>query len=269
MEQQYNVYFAGHLQEGHDIASVRANIGRLFKADEATLDKLFSGTPQLLKKACDKNTAVKYKQAMEKAGAKPIIKAVENAAVAAPEPKIQPGAKQQLSAAEKIAALASAPDLDAYREAPAAAEQQSAEDELASIAPAGADVLRPEERSEPVSRDIDTGDMGLGAAGENLAEPAPAPPPAPATGHLDMGEVGDTIPTLPDERPLLDPDISALDLSPQGTDFSDCASPEAAAPELDLSALDLAAAGSDVLEESYRHKDTAKAPATDHLELED
>ena len=76
MEARYNIYFAGQLIEGQDLAGVRTRIGKLFKADAATLDKLFSGKTQLLKRDCDKATALKYKQAMEQAGALPVIKAI-------------------------------------------------------------------------------------------------------------------------------------------------------------------------------------------------
>lgn len=70
MEARYNIYFAGQLLAGHALAGVRENIARLFNADDATLDKLFSGKAQLVKRDCDKATALKYKQAMEQAGAR-------------------------------------------------------------------------------------------------------------------------------------------------------------------------------------------------------
>ena len=82
-----------------------------------------------------------------------------------------------------------------------------------------------------------------------------------------MGEVGEDIPTLASTAQPLSPDTDALDLSPAGTDFSDCAAPDPEEPLLDLSALDLAAAGSDVLEEQYRKREQPAAPDTDHLSL--
>ena len=267
MEQKYNVYFAGHVQEGRDPAQVRADIGKLFRADEATLAKLFSGTPQLLKKACDKATALKFKQAIERAGGQPVIKAIAERAQASTET----GSSQAPSRAERIAALAAAPDLQGYRE-PAQSTAAGATDDanaLASIEPPGSDLLRPEERKAPAAREVDTSGISLTEPGGSLSQPAPEPPPAPATDHLSLGDVGDDIPTLPDQRPPLDPDTSALGLSPQGTDFSDCIAPEAEAPELDLSDLDLAAAGSDMLEPAYRRQATATAPDTDHLSLDD
>ena len=67
----------------------------------------------------------------------------------------------------------------------------------------------------------------------------------------------------------LSPNIDNIDLAPDGTDFSDCAAPEAAEPVLDLSALNLAPEGAELLEEEYRNKHQATAPATDHIALED
>ena len=71
MDPQYDIYFAWEMLDGHEPAAVRAGLGKLFKADDATLDKLFSGKRLLIKRGCDKATALKYKQAMEKAGARP------------------------------------------------------------------------------------------------------------------------------------------------------------------------------------------------------
>ncbi len=73
MSESYNIYFAGELLPEHDASEVRARLAKLFNANDATLDKLFSGKRQLIKRDCDKATALKYKQAMEKAGAKPVV----------------------------------------------------------------------------------------------------------------------------------------------------------------------------------------------------
>lgn len=259
MEPLYNIYFAGEVMQGQDQAAVRAALGRLFKADEATLDKLFSGKAQSVKLNCDKATALKYKQAMEKAGARPLIKQVE-AVVERP-----------LTAAERIAALASAPDAGSYTDSPTGdAGKSSAEagDAGFGIAEVGADVLSQEERQDTVEANIDTGHLQLDAAADRLSEEPPPPPPAPDTNHLSMGEVGEDIPVLDSGVEPLSPDTDALSLSPQGTDFSDCASPDPAPPELDLSDIDLAPEGSDVLEEEYRRKEKAAAPDTDHISLE-
>lgn len=260
MEPQYNIYFAGEVMEGRDPGAVREVLGKLFRADAATLDRLFSGEIQSVKRNCDKATALKYKQAMEQAGAKPLIKRAE-----AP-------AEPQLTAAEKIAALAAAPDMGAYGEEPAGAQEDQAsppgDDDDFDLAAAGADVLRPEERSAPVVAHIDTNHLAVDAAASRLSDEAPPPPPAPDTSHLSMGEVGEDIPVLDSGVEPLAPDTDALTLSPEGTDFSDCAAPDPVPPAVDLSGIDLAPEGSDVLEEQYKHRETAAAPETGHIQLE-
>lgn len=271
MEARYNVYFAGQLLEGQDLQQVRARLGKVFKADEQTLDKLFSGKAQLLKRDCDKTTALKYKNAMEKAGAAPIIKAVEEAPA-----QTSPAQAKSTSAAGKIAALAAAPDKGAYQDtaaapAPKAAQPQDSDPAEGAIdlAPPGTEVLRENERIESVAREVDTSSLVLDAQAERLSEPLPPPPAAPDTSHLDMGAAGETIPTLPSRQQPVSPDIDGLDLSPEGSDFNDCASPEQQAPELDLSDLNLAPTGTDVLEERYRNPAQPAAPSTDHISLED
>jgi hypothetical protein len=224
MDERYNIYFAGVVLEGHDIAQVRLQLGKLFKADDLTLDKLFSGSPQMIKRNCDKSTALKYQQAMKKVGAKPLIRSAE------------PAAEQNN------------PDFD--------------------LAPAGADVLRPEERTEIAQLEIDTSAISLADTGERLSELAPPAPAAPDTDHLSMGDVGEDIPNLDKGPPSLPPDTSGISLSPEGSDYSDCAPEPAGGPDLDLSALELADQGADMLDEQYKSEDKPAVPATDHLSLE-
>jgi hypothetical protein len=287
MATRYNVYFAGQLLEGQELASVRDKLAKLFNADQQTLEKLFSGKAQLLKRDCDKATALKYKQAMERAGAEPVIKASQSAAATEQPPPPKPAPDKTMSAAEKIAALAAAPDKSGYspEESSTLSEEPSTRPEESStgsaeqqpepgqaginLAPAGSGVLREDERSEPVVRDIDTAGLEVDAATQRLSEEPPPPPPAPDTSHLDMGGVGEMIPNLPSDQVPLSPNTDAIDLSPAGTDFTDCAPPEAEAPPLDLSGMDLAPAGTDVLEEKYRKKEQAEAPTTDHISLEE
>lgn len=271
MEARYNVYFAGQLLDGQEAAAVRDKLAKLFNADQPTLDKLFSGKAQLLKRDCDKATALKYKQAMERAGARPIIKASDGAT--APSGATTPAPTKTLSAAEKIAALAAAPDENSYRTddpAPAPEQQRPAQEQDGmNLAPAGADVLREEERPEHVAREVDTSGLEIDAAAQRLSEEPPPPPPAPDTSHLDLGAAGDTIPHLPSRQTPVTPNTDAIALSPEGTDFTDCAAPDALPPELDLSGMDIAPAGADVVDEKYRNREQPQAPSTDHISLED
>ena len=277
MDPLYNIYFSGELLEGQQLEQVRGNLAKLFKANDSTLDKLFSGSPQLVKRECDKATALQYKKAMENAGAKPLIKAVETAQSASSEPASEPAKPQ--TAAERIAALAAAPDQGGYD----AAETTTAPSDGSraanrpdtdggsgiDLAPEGTEVLKPDERSEQVVADIDTSSLDLDEVSGRLSEEAPAPPSAPDVGHLSMGEVGDSIPTLTAESPPVEPNTDGIDLAPEGTDFSDCNAPEAEAPTLDLSGIKLAPEGSDVLDEEHRNRKKPPPPSTDHISLQD
>lgn len=268
MEQRYSIYFSGDVLEGHNVAEVRSRLARLFNADEPTLARLFSGRLQVLKRDCDKATAQKYKQAMERAGARPVIKAAQAAATAPPPAKEQ----RAISAAEKIAALAAAPDLEGYRSdraepAPAAAPQRDPSDP--DLYPAGAELLRPDERQAATPREVDTSALEISAPVDRLSPEPPPPPAAPDTSHLQMGEVGETIPTLALEDTAPPPGTLDIEVAPVGADFSEFAPPPAQEPELDLSDMDLAPPGSDVLEEKYRQRKEPAVPDTDHLSLED
>jgi hypothetical protein len=296
MDKLYNVYYAGQVLDGHDVETVRVNLAKLFNANDKTLEKLFSGDLQLLKRDCNADQAKKYKAAMERAGALPIIRTLsgsgeDNASSVAPTDN---KSSTPQTAAEKIAALASAPDETSYRDddgntasaaSRTATEETAAADNAAgqsaspatepedesglNIAPAGADVLAEHERSQPVSANIDTSELSVDETAQRLSEESAPPPPSPDVSHMEMGEVGEEIPTLESDATPLNPDTSGIDLSPEGTDFSDCQPEEATAPDVDLSGMEVAPEGSEVLEEKYRRGEEAKAPATDHISLQD
>ncbi len=238
MNSRYDVCFSGQLQQGQELQAVRQKIQKLFNASPETLEKLFSGKTQILKRGCDEQTAQKYRQAMERAGALAIIRASEAVTTPADTP-VSSGTQSQTGNS----------GLD--------------------LAPAGSEVLRPEERPAVATSEIDVSDIELTAAGTDLSEPVEATETGPDTSHLSMAEVGEDIPTLADTSTPLKPNIDNISLSPEGTDFSDCAPPEAEAPALDLSNIKVADVGSDVLEKQYKKTSEDKAPDTDHITLED
>ncbi|QIB66768.1 hypothetical protein [Kineobactrum salinum] len=228
MEPRYNIYFDGQLLDGHTSAEVRARLARLFKADEATLDKLFSGKLQLLKRDCDKATALHYKQALERAGARPLVR---QSAVDSPPP--------------------AAGTTDAI-----------------TLAPAGTEVLRPGERSQTPAPQVQAPDFELASAGTRLAATGATPPAAPDVSHLGLAALGEPLAAARQPVPEavnIDPEIL---LAAPDSDFSDCARAEAPEPALDLSGLELAPSGADVLEEKYRRRPAVAVPDTGKLRLE-
>lgn len=270
MQERYNVYFAGQIIAGHDENGVREKMARLFNADENTLDKLFSGKAQLIKRNCDDATASKYKTAMERAGAQPIIKAVEQQAEAS-----KTGPKPSQSAAQKIAALAAASDEGHYRnpaqKTPKSHEQEQQTPDAGEIvlAPPGTEVLRENERARPAVREVDTSSLQVDTSAQRLSEEPPPPPAAPDTDHLSMGNVGEAIPNLPSSENPVSPTVDHLELSVPGSDFSDCAKDTLQPVAPDVSGLELDPPGSTLLDEKFRKQGQGTAPSTDHLSLDD
>lgn len=269
MNERYDVCFAGQILDGYDPDSVRNKLAKLFNADQPTLDLLFSGKTQLVKRDCDHATALQYKSAMERAGALPVIEVVAAEAETVNEPA------QGISAAQRIAALAAAPDEGRYQDTVANVpsqeerEQSAINTENIGLAPPGTEVLRQEERAEPVSTEIDTSDLQVDEAADRLSEEAAPPPATVETGHLSLADAGEDIPNLAATETPVSPCLDGLALSDPGADFSDCASPETQAPTLDLSALTLESPGTDMLEGKYRKTEPGTGPSTDHLSLED
>ncbi|MCR9103984.1 MAG: hypothetical protein NXI15_01725 [Gammaproteobacteria bacterium] len=281
MEKRYNIYYSGQIADQHDPAQVRQNLGKIFKADDSVLDKLFSGDLQLLKKNCDADTASKYEQAMARAGAVAIVRTLEANDAPADQASAtdQPSAAQptkKLTTAERVAALTAASGEDTFgaseeelaRAFKEWASPQDSADKL-RVTPRGTEVLRPEERAPAPQRSIDTSALRVDEQAQRLAEPGKPPPPAPDTSHLDVSAPGELIPNLPSAELPLEPDITALDLTPQGTDFADCAAQPAPPPSVDLSAIALAPTGSELIEDKYRKGAPPPPPSTDHITVEE
>ena len=68
-ELRYEVIFSGQIQEGAELAEVKARIARMFKADQATIARLFSGKRIVIKKNLSAEAADKYSIAFTRAGA--------------------------------------------------------------------------------------------------------------------------------------------------------------------------------------------------------
>lgn len=251
MDPLYDIFFAGQLVDGFDEATTRANMGKLFKANAATLDKLFSGKPYAIKRGVDKAGAIKYKAAMQKAGAVALIKAqplAEPAPTPAPPPQvvdayadedlpssadIEAAPKEEGgSMADRIAAMAAEPSASAraatFGETESAVDTATNEidgapaaDGELSLAPAGTNVLRDEERAVIEELDIDTSAINLNSSSEEPeALGGNTPPPLnPDTSHLSMGEVGEDIPHLESTAQALNPDTSHLSMGEVGEDI--------------------------------------------------
>ena len=97
-EKQYRIVFKGELAYGFLLEETRANLKRLCKYDDATLDKLFSEHPATLKDKLSYDLAQKYRLALDQTGAVCVIEEMSAAAVVK---KPAPAAKGDSTACPK------------------------------------------------------------------------------------------------------------------------------------------------------------------------
>ena len=210
MSKPYDIYFAGQLVPGTPAEVARANLGKLLKASDAQLNRLFDGKTHLLKRGLDKDATVKYKSVLHKAGIVIVI-------------------RQQTDSTS-----------------PTQAANQPAFD----IAPVGSELLRPEERQIPEPVAVDTAHIKLVSPfTEPTPETRPVPP-APSTDHLSVAAAGEDLlaekPPAP-APPVLD--LSQLSLAPAGSALTTTPQPAVPAPP-DLSHLSLAEPGARLTDSS-------------------
>ena len=65
----FDLYFAGKILAGENVDVVRQRVGKIFRADERTLQLLFSGTPVRIKSGVDQEAAIRYRVVLRDAGA--------------------------------------------------------------------------------------------------------------------------------------------------------------------------------------------------------
>lgn len=78
-QERFSIVFRGDLVPGHGLADVKAKLAKLFKTDEAKVEKLFSGSLVPLKSNLDAATAEKYRQVLTAAGAQVAVKSESEA----------------------------------------------------------------------------------------------------------------------------------------------------------------------------------------------
>lgn len=182
---RYEIAFSGQLVDGAPMASVQANMARLFQADAQRIAQLFSGRRIVIKGNLDQASAEKYRLTLERAGAvvevlampveevelapPPVAAAVAEPIVAAAATPVAPGRLQVAPRDEYMAAFADvdAPDF--------------------GIAPVGVDLQ--DAKPEASAPAVDLSQFSLAPAGSDMgqAKAAPAGPP-PDTSYLSLQE---------------------------------------------------------------------------------
>lgn len=246
---RFDVFFAGECIEGFDPAAVRDGLGRLFRADDNTLQRLFSGQRQRIKGGVDAAMAKRYEDAMRKAGALAIVLPVPGPTSGG---DASSGAQDAAKGSAEGAEPADTPPPDSFD---------------FDLAPTGADMLREDERPQVDAQAPPTDHLSVAQAGENLAPPEEAVASSVDAPDLEVAERGSPLSTAEPPIPPDPPDTSGMSLDAPEHDLSDCAPPVPDPPDVSTEHLAVAQAGSDLLDESERPKTTATPPDTDHLSL--
>jgi len=197
---RFEIVFDGHLVEGAQPERVKANLGKLFQADEARLELLFSGRRLVLKNNLDEQTAEKYRATLERAGA---VASVVIMKVPVPQP---------VQAAQPLETL------------PAAEAQEMEEVELARppdeptwlrktpVRP-GRLQIKPRDAYMAAFSDVDAPDYSVAEAGSDMQDPKPeSVVPQLDLSKLSVAPVGSDMGQVPRVATRVAPDTSHLKL---------------------------------------------------------
>jgi len=227
----YDIYFRGECLAGYEPQQVKQQFALLFKAPAEKIQPLFSGKVVVLRRGLDKAGAIKFKQALEKAGAKIYVKAA---------------APSQTKSTEKTKTTTTHLD----------------------VLPVGSDVLSEDERTPFVEAAIDTSHLQLTSAFMEYKEEHEAAPPAPDVSHLSTAEVGaDLLESFHDEAiPLPETDTSHISLAEAGAQLSESSAELLAANVPNVEHFSLAEVGSDI--DPSPKDEPPPAPDVSHIKLD-
>jgi hypothetical protein len=177
----FEIAFSGEVMPGTDEAQVRANLARLFQADERRIAQLFSGRRVIIKNKLDAAAAEKYRVVLSNAGAKvdvlqmPVIEEID----LAPPPAAEPSPAVQAQTAAGGKRVSTAP----RDEVMAAFMNVDAPD--FGLAPVGTDLQ--DQKAEKVAPALDLSQFSLAPVGSDMGEEKPqAPIQVPDTSHLKL-----------------------------------------------------------------------------------
>lgn len=269
--QHYDIFFRGEVLDGFTIDQVKTGIAQLFKASPEKIEQLFSGKVVALRKGLDKPGALKFKQALENAGARIYVKlAAEESpteTTAKPSPKAAQTTTQPAQAASQSSPkTAAAPPTTPTPTTTTASEAISATP--LDILPAGSDLLIQAERKKDEEARIDTSQIRLASLFDTFKAPTEPPPPAPDVSHLSTAAVGaDVLEGYRNNTPPPPaPEVGHISLAAAGADVLEGyrnATPPPAAPDVDH--ISLAEVGADI--DPAKKKAPPPAPDVSHIKL--
>ena len=188
-DELFEVAFSGEIRAGENPEDVKTRVGKMFNADAAKIAQLFSGNRIVIKKNIDQQTAAKYQNALNKAGAECEVRSISAApagAAPAPKPAEAAPASSPPAAATTTARPTSETDYGDIppppKTDPLGITGDDIEDLSASIAPVGS-VLQDEiKQAEEPQIDISEFEVAPIGADIGVAKKQPDPPPPDTTG---------------------------------------------------------------------------------------
>lgn len=199
-DELFEVVFSGQISEGANLQEVKTRIGKMFKADGAQLEQLFSGQSIVIKKNADQQTAHQYKTALQGAGAECDLRsmsadvarsanpapAASVKAAAAPAPQVaqtaEPATAPTSTAGESSADVPPPPQVD-----PLGVTGDQINDLAATLAPVGSELQSDFKHIPEPQFDLSAFDMA--PVGSTLGEEKKkADPPPPDTSGLTMAD---------------------------------------------------------------------------------
>jgi len=269
-ENYYKVTFNGELIFGADRDQVKANLARLFKSSEATIEKLFNGRTMTIKKNISKQQATNYQQAMEKAGAVAQVSNVESQPDIKAKPIAEPMGTEESPASGMVnsnikyyTALPITNNLIEAKLAPPPVIVIDDDDDENYAAPPSAAVTDAAGRLgiPPAMQ------WAMREVGARMSKPKrPTTKPTPNTDYLDLSPPKTDVGQAKRVIEAVNPDISHLEMANTGTRLSQAAVKEdIEAP--DTSYLNVAAVGDDMGQ--AKHEKELKSPDISQLSLDE
>ena len=179
----YEVAFSGKLLAGAQPEVVKANLAKIFQADEQRIAQLFSGRRIVIKSGLDAAGAEKYREILARAGAELEVRALQQEPA---EPAMRP---ESASAVPPAPAAAESTDKPGKLKVAPRDEYMAAfvhvEAPDLGIAPLGADL---KDKTPPAEApEVDLSQFSLAPVGSDMGQEkgGPAAPP-PDTSHLKL-----------------------------------------------------------------------------------
>ena len=192
-DELFEVAFSGQVSDAADLNDVKSNLAKMFNADEAKLAQLFSGKRIIIKKNIDRQTAVKYQTALQRAGAICEVKSLSIDEVVAPEAKPTPTPVPVAAAPIPAAPVIPKAPVDygdvapPPRTDPLGITGDQIAELSATIAPVGSE-LQSEIKEVPAPA-IDISDLEVAPVGSDIGSGKKNPdPPPPDTAGLSMAD---------------------------------------------------------------------------------